>query len=258
MLQKLIQRLSDPVFYRRRFALLGQKFRSTQDAEPVSDSVPDWDSLAIVIAHPDDEVFCSGLICELIDRGKSVQVLCLTRGEGGPLPEGEARENLGRIREAEMRASCEILGITQLEFLDHIDPLATEFRMFAPAVSVADLADQISGAVADADAVLSHGSWGEYWHPAHLLTHSAVRRASAKTGTPMFTFRAHEPDPALPTLTNLRDPAALRLDFSRHHDRRLKALQCHDSQLGLFEEFSGKSVEEFVRSMAVESYAEVR
>ena len=44
-----------------------------------------WEAQHIlaVIAHPDDEVFCSGLLAGAAALGAKVSILCMTRGEGG-------------------------------------------------------------------------------------------------------------------------------------------------------------------------------
>ncbi|MEM7699463.1 MAG: PIG-L deacetylase family protein [Verrucomicrobiota bacterium] len=256
---RIAHRLSDPVFYRKqraRLARLPRKFADQPEHETIA-PLSEFDRALVVIAHPDDEVFCSGLILELIDSGVRVDIHCLTRGEGGPLGP-HTRAELGPARETEMRAACEVLGITELSFADLIDPVGTEYRVFPPEIPVKDLAERLQARLAEHDLILSHGSSGEYWHPAHLLVYDAVKLATETLGedSPQWlTFQARNPEHPIPKIVNWNDPAWLRINVSRHHEQRWKALQCHDSQLELFASFAGNASENFVEALATEHYA---
>lgn len=253
ILKKIWQRLTDPIFFRKRFR---QLLRCCGKLEEVPENrtiavLGDFRHVVVVVAHPDDETFCSGLICQLVSAGKTVDLLCLTRGEGGPRGEWTRRE-LGKVREAEMVRACRVLGIRELVFLDHVDPVAKEHKVFAPDVSAGDLADQMAPYLEKADYVVTHGSSGEYWHPAHLLVHEAVGIAVADR--PWMTFLAAREDHPIPKLVNLDDPAHLVLDVSGKKTIRRKALSCHESQASLFRRFAGGSLADFVAKTSIESY----
>ncbi len=225
-------------------------------------SISDWrelgrlDRAVVVIAHPDDETFCSGLIASLVQFGVTVEILCLTRGEGGPTG-GGTRESLGQCREEEMRKACEVLGVQKLRFLDYIDPTAKGYRVFAPAVSSADLAMDLQDILAGADLILSHGSCGEYWHPAHLLVFESVKRIrnGRGLGGTWLTFLARQPGHQIPRLINWDDPVHLSFDASSYAELREEALACHESQLGLFRRFGGGELSDFIEKTASETYA---
>jgi LmbE family N-acetylglucosaminyl deacetylase len=77
-------------------------------------------SVLLIIAHPDDEILCgAGTLALCAERGRPVTLVCATRGELGPIadPQLATRENLGAVRELELRASCEALGIHELHWL---------------------------------------------------------------------------------------------------------------------------------------------
>lgn len=259
LLRKISQRSVDPLFYEKWARRLIRRFRRFDDTPRLDDlsALASVRKATVVIAHPDDETFCSGLVCALKEGGAVVQVLCLTKGEGGPngkIP----RERLGEIRAAEMERSCAELGVDELVFLDHLDPEPKGFRMYAPAVAPAELGRRIRPFLESADLVVTHGSNGEYWHPGHLLVFKAAKAAlpaEEKEGPAWITFLARNPDHPLPRLLNWDDAAFLRIDVSRHHETRRRALECHGSQLGLFGRFAKGTHEDFIRQTAVETYA---
>lgn len=258
LLRKISQRLTDPIFYRKRTREFLRGFRGAPSPEepPALGEIQQLRRAVIVVAHPDDEVFCSGLICELKAQGARVAVLCLTRGEGGPSGD-HAREDLGRVRSEEMRRACDVLAVDDLVFLGHIDPVGKGFKVFAPEVSAEDLAKQLRPHLAGCDLVVSHGSSGEYWHPAHLLVFEAVKLAVAAPGgegATWITFAASQPDHPLPELVNWDDPPFLKLDANRHERTRLRALDCHRTQLGLFSKFAQGNHADFIRLTAKEAY----
>lgn len=77
-----------------------------------------------IFAHPDDETFSSGgTIALLTKRGVEVKLITATRGEKGqlgdpPICEGE---ELGKVREKELRKAAKVLGISRIYFLHFID-----------------------------------------------------------------------------------------------------------------------------------------
>ena len=81
--------------------------------------------LMAILAHPDDESLgLGGTLAKYASEGVEVHLLTATRGERGwPGPEEEnpGLAGLGQIREAELRAAADVLGIRQVNFLDYVD-----------------------------------------------------------------------------------------------------------------------------------------
>jgi LmbE family N-acetylglucosaminyl deacetylase len=71
-------------------------------------------------AHPDDETFLSGcLIRRFADQGEPPVLLLATRGDAGRqgLERATNRQELAELREKEMEAAADILGISVVEHL---------------------------------------------------------------------------------------------------------------------------------------------
>ncbi|MFG2292222.1 PIG-L deacetylase family protein [Streptomyces sp. NPDC048603] len=80
----------------------------------------DWQRALAVVAHPDDlEYGCAAAIADWTDGGREVVYLLATRGEAGI--DTIAPEECGPLREAEQRASAAVVGVSEVEFLDHRD-----------------------------------------------------------------------------------------------------------------------------------------
>ncbi|NEK84634.1 PIG-L family deacetylase [Blastococcus saxobsidens] len=80
----------------------------------------DWQRALVVAAHPDDiEYGLAAAVAVWTAAGKEVHYLLATRGEAGMagVPPAEA----GPIREEEERRSAAVVGVTEVEFLDHRD-----------------------------------------------------------------------------------------------------------------------------------------
>ena len=83
--------------------------------------------ILVVFPHPDDETFALGaLLARHAAEGVPITYLCATRGGAGRnmgLPLQATRETLPQIREQELRAACQALGIQDLRLLGFQDRL---------------------------------------------------------------------------------------------------------------------------------------
>ena len=87
---------------------------------PTSPMPDDWASALVIAAHPDDiEYGLAAAVSAWTSAGKEVHYLLATRGEAGMagVPPSEA----GPLREDEERRSAAVVGVTEVEFLDHRD-----------------------------------------------------------------------------------------------------------------------------------------
>jgi LmbE family N-acetylglucosaminyl deacetylase len=211
--------------------------------------------ILVIFAHPDDEAFCSGLVAATAAEGAELRLLCMTRGEGGALG-GADRAELGELREKELRAAGEALGVSRVTFLGYVDPLVSGGKPVAPAHDSMELTVQLRQAMLEAGAtmVVTHGSGGEYWHPAHVCLHDHVRKGAEATQARLLTMNAWNPSHPLPGILNRDDRPDYRVDGGTVMEARVRALKAHETQRGVFERFCGGKVEDFVQATAKESY----
>jgi N-acetylglucosamine malate deacetylase 2 len=195
-----------------------------------------------LFAHPDDETMLAGGTLALLARaGATIHYVCSTRGEGGETgdPAVCERSELGQVREQEMDCAVKALGGSSLTFLDYQDPLVgPEDALFAYTSNQDDLAEKIAGCIQRLEAgyVITHGSNGEYGHPAHILTYQAAIQAvrSFSPSPALYTIQAFFPEHPKPRHANKNDLADLVIDASAVLEQKTLAALCHRSQHALF------------------------
>ncbi|ACQ80951.1 LmbE family protein [Beutenbergia cavernae DSM 12333] len=83
--------------------------------EPLRALREDWERALAVVAHPDDMEFGgSAAVSRWTRQGKQVAYLLLTSGEAGI--DGMHPDEARVVREAEQRASCAVVGVSDVEF----------------------------------------------------------------------------------------------------------------------------------------------
>jgi len=137
--------------------------------------------LMCILAHPDDESLgTGGTLARYAAEGIETYVITATRGQRGwfgPPEENPGLAALGQIREAELRAAAQALGVKELVLLDYVDG----------DLDRAEKADAIRQLVAHLRRVRPHvvvtfDPFGVYGHPDHIaicqLTTAAVQCAA--------------------------------------------------------------------------------
>jgi LmbE family N-acetylglucosaminyl deacetylase len=200
-------------------------------------------------AHPDDEtMMAGGALGLLAHSGFKVHYYSATRGEGGEAgdPPLCSVEELGGVREAELVCAVKVLGGSSLTFLGYVDPcVGPDDRLFPFDANLTVLAGQIAASIQQHQpvAIFSHGTNGEYGHPAHLLMHQAVAIAVASLGEHaplLYTPHAAYPTNPRPRLMNKDDPAHFVLDISSVRAQKIRAALCHRTQNAMFIRNSSK------------------
>jgi LmbE family N-acetylglucosaminyl deacetylase len=106
----------------------------------------DWTRGVAVVAHPDDlEYGVAAAVARWTGQGKEIAYLLATRGEAGIA--GMPPDQTGPLRVEEERRSAAVVGVSEVEFLDHADglveygiplrrDLAAAFRKLRPEVVI--------------------------------------------------------------------------------------------------------------------------
>jgi N-acetyl-1-D-myo-inositol-2-amino-2-deoxy-alpha-D-glucopyranoside deacetylase len=224
-----------------------------------------------IFAHPDDEVFGSGgTLARYAEAGERVVLVCATRGEGGKVTDPELGEvdDVGALRERELHAACDALGIEPPVLLDfhdsgrnertrHDDPKALmNVDMWELERALLPQLERFQP-----DLLLSHDPHGTYGHIDHLKVHRAAEAAfwsarkvqaapprrlyqTAISSTRMAEMQAAREGGPLggldPELFGVgeSDFAAV-IDIAPWAERKRQAISAHRSQVGPASSFSG-------------------
>jgi len=200
-------------------------------------------------AHPDDEtVLAGGCLALLSKLGHNVHYLISTRGEGGETgtPPICTQQELGDIRENELGQAVNLLGGMSLTLLNYIDPIVGPDNILYPFTdNPTEVVKQLSEVVEkkSIDIIISHGSNGEYGHPAHKLIFQIVKMYLEKPAGQIFWYTAQaEYDPA-------PNPADWVLDTMTVRKEKIIAAKAHKTQLALFVRRKSK---ELARQVSIE------
>ncbi len=194
-------------------------------------------------AHPDDEtMLAGGALALLAQQGIDVHYISATRGEGGEVGEPPlcTVEELGEVREQELVCAVQVLGGRSLTFLGYTDPrVGPGEELFAFSNNLVILAGQVATSISQHEpvAILTHGSNGEYGHPAHVLCFQAALTAVMAGGDDaplLYTVAASFPEHPRPRLSNQSDPAHLVIDVNAVLEMKIQAALCQKTQHALF------------------------
>jgi LmbE family N-acetylglucosaminyl deacetylase len=136
------------------------------------------------------------------------------------------------------------LGAHGVHFLGYVDPpIGADGRLFAYTEDLTELSQRLVRLLTDLNPILilTHGSDGEYGHPAHVVTHRGVLAAHERIRQRglrphLYTFSAAIPgcsDPAF----NEADPADVVVDVTPWMRAKAAAAECHRTQHALFFRF---------------------
>lgn len=144
--------------------------------------------LLAIFPHPDDETLgVGGTLARYASEGVEISLITATLGEGGRfrgLKPGEghpgARE-LGRIREAELRAAIAILGVRELVLLGYPDGGLA-------AVNALEITTRIAAEVRrlEPHVVITFSPDGAYGHPDHIAMSQFATAGVVAAGSPDF------------------------------------------------------------------------
>ncbi|MDP2660364.1 MAG: PIG-L deacetylase family protein, partial [Dehalococcoidia bacterium] len=220
-------------------------------------------TLLAVFAHPDDESYGpGGVLARYAAEGVEVHLVTATRGEEGTLgdPPLCTSEELGRVREGELRCACQVLGIGDLRLLgyrdgalDRQDPDEIEEKIVR---AIRELRPQV---------VLTFPPDGITGHPDHITVHQCTVRAFEHAGDGTFFphhiaqgLKPYRPAKlyfdALPServrtlgldLTSHDEHITTVIDVAGYIDAKMSAIRCHRTQTD-FPSLTAEQAREFL------------
>ncbi len=195
-----------------------------------------FSSALVLFAHPDDaEFFCGGTVARWAREGCGVHYVCITDGSAGSNEAGTTRAAMRRVREREMRAAADVLGVSSVTFLGELDgflevtpdtrrKVTREVRRLRPEVIVAPDPSRLwygTGYINHAD----HKAAGQLAlsavmpdAPTRVMFQELEEEGLQPFEVPNLYLSSDEPD----TFVDISDTLPLKL----------KALSAHASQLG--------------------------
>lgn len=142
--------------------------------------------LMAVLAHPDDESLgTGGTLARYAAEGIATYVVTATRGERGRFREhrdGDQHpgpEQLGRIREAELRAAAQVLGVREVSVLGYMDG---DLDRADPREAVARIAAHVRRVRPQVVVTFAHE--GAYGHPDHIAISQLTTAAMVAAANP--------------------------------------------------------------------------
>lgn len=129
--------------------------------------------MLLIFAHPDDESFAlGGTIAKYAQQGVNITLVAATRGEAGKTCGICKPEELGLVREQELRQAAEVLGITNVIFLGYLDkevPMAPPLEIVEKLVRIIrDVRPQV---------IITFGADGASGHRDHRAIHHFAKSA---------------------------------------------------------------------------------
>jgi len=156
-------------------------------------------TLMAIHAHPDDEASSTGGVLALYSaQGVRTIVVTCTNGEFGDAPggikpgeNGHDEQEVAQIRLAELRESCKILGVSDLETLGYHDSGMPDWEYKSRLDAFCNVPlDVVAGRIAELiekyrpQVVINYDDKGPYQHPDHVHASRAGQAAVAQSGVP--------------------------------------------------------------------------
>jgi len=234
--------------------------------------------LLAIFPHPDDESLgLGGTLAKYSAEGVETYLICATRGERGwtgPADEYPGLQNLGKIREAELKCASSYLGLKETIFLDYIDG---DVDLADPKEIIAEIAHHIRRI--QPHVVITFPLDGTYGHPDHIAISQFTSAALIRSIDSNFSDPDQLPPHQVPKYYHMVDSKNMvdalremigglrmevdglmrshfgweewaittRIKTEEYFDTVWKAILCHQSQLSGFAGFLDLPIEDHKR-----------
>lgn len=173
--------------------------------------------LTAILAHPDDETMGIGAtLAKYSAEGVRCSIVCATTGQRGRYFDGVDRpsdDEVGRIRELELRAAAAILGVQEVRVLPWRDGEVADVDAMEGAALIAQHVRELRP-----DVVITFGPDGAYGHPDHI---AISQLAAAAVHVAAHDRRAGKSSQGVRKLYYLANTAAQWRRYEHAFQRRL-------------------------------------
>jgi len=159
-------------------------------------------TLMAVHAHPDDEASGGGILAAYADQGIRTVVVTCTNGEFGDAPggikpgeDGHDKDEVARLRLAELEKSARILRVSDVEALGYHDSGMPDwdYKNRPDAfcnIPIETVADRIGDLITkyQPQVLVTYDDQGAYQHPDHVHASLAAQAAAKATGIPAKVY----------------------------------------------------------------------
>jgi N-acetyl-1-D-myo-inositol-2-amino-2-deoxy-alpha-D-glucopyranoside deacetylase len=230
-------------------------------------------TLLVVLAHPDDEAFgTGGTLAHYAADGVNVHLICATKGESGKVtdPSLGQVDDVGKLREEELKNACKALGIHAPIFLGYKDSgrfERTQHNNTQALMNVDEL--ELEQKILEhmtllqPDIMLTFDPHGIYGHIDHIKIHRAATAAFWSAGKvmarpPKRLYYTAMSSARMKTMQAMReasplgkldadlygvsdDSFAVVVDVKNYLSQKQAAVAAHRSQVGPASSFAGLS-----------------
>jgi LmbE family N-acetylglucosaminyl deacetylase len=203
----------------------------------------------VVTAHPDDSEFgAAGTIAKLVQEGREVTYVVVTNGNKGSGDRSMTSERLAEIREREQRAAARVLGVERVEFLGYPDCEVEDTRDLRRDVT-REIRRWRPDLVVTMNPFRSTNLYAS--HRDHRIVAGVVLDCVYPLARDHLSFPElmpeYEPHKVREVYVMQWDDPQLVVDITETIDLKLKAIGCHQSQVG-----DAAAVERRVRERSAE------
>lgn len=241
--------------------------------------------LMCVLAHPDDESLAmGGILAKYAALGVEAYLVMATRGERGwtgAAADDPGPQALGRLRQAELLAAAQVLGLQEVVFLGYQDG---ELDRADPAEAIAKIVTHLRRI--RPEVLVTFDPNGMYGHPDHIAISQLTTTAVAVAADPSYhglagaaphridklyyrAFLQGEQEAYEATFGHLVMPVegierrftawpewaiTTRIDTSAHWEQVWQAIVCHRSQLSGYQRLQALPDEARATLLATQTY----
>ncbi len=196
---------------------------------------PGGQRILVVQAHPDDaDIICGGTIARLVEEGRDIHYLLVTRGDKGTDNPDMTPARLAAIREQEQHRAAELLGVQAVTFLEGYADGEVEATLALRRELVFIIRQWRP------DVVFTFDPWKRYdMHPDHravgMCTQDALVNAGGLWNFPEQLTNGITAHSVKHIYYFSTDQPNHWIDIGNVIEKKIAAICCHESQLANFD-----------------------